>query len=144
MMLEYSEVVEWDLIGTPVSITIRSASKEDIQPLVKMAEKEHLLFANNTSYLTFTLGDQIIGFCGILIYSNRVTFKNDYVIPAYRGWGLWQLMFDTRKKIIQKMSSIKYIEASCTPASLPLYIRNGAKIVKAFKTANLTKIRIYL
>ena len=138
-------VVKHKINDSDQNLTIRSAIFTEIQPFVKWATREKLVFAKNTSYIVVVSeGGAIIAICGLLLYSNKVVFKNDYVLPEYRGQGLWGLMFNTRRAIVSKIDGLKWIEATCTPLSLPLYLQKGFDIIEKYKTDSLSKVRIQL
>jgi len=114
-------------------LIIRRSSFEEIAPLKANAEAEDLCFSDNTIYYgAYRYGEQLLGFGGIVWYRNKAKFKNVYVLPEYRGNGIFRLIFNHRFKIVA-LSGIKKIEATCTEMSLPLYLKLGAKITKEYK-----------
>jgi hypothetical protein len=142
-LLGFSQTLTHEIKQIQTSITISSSSVSELEPLMEQATREKLLFAGNTNYLV--VKDQtgaIIAFCGILLYPNKAVFKSDYVLPEYRGNRLWGLMFDARKDLVSKIAGVEYIEATCTPLSLPLYLEKGCDIIEKYKTDSLTKVRM--
>jgi hypothetical protein len=144
-LLGFNQILTHKIKQTEAIISISSGTPEEIEPLMKQATQEKLLFAGNTNYLV--IRDQtgeIMAFCGILLYPHKAVFKSDYVLPQYRGNRLWGLMFDTRLELVSGIAGVKYIEATCTPLSLPLYLEKGCDITQKYKTHSLTKVRIEL
>lgn len=113
-----------------------------IESLRAQAAKERIRFTDKTEMFTLTdEDDKILGFCGIDFQHSKAVFKNDYVLPEYRGNGLWGVMFEYRKLVAQ-LRGAKLIEANCTDMSVNLYKRAGAQVIKEY--TDLTKVRITL
>lgn len=124
-------------------LEIRPAKPLEIWPYVEQASKERIRFGGNVDMFICTdwIGN-VIGFCAIDFQGKKAVFKNDYVLPQYRRNGIWEKMFKYRKLVVSVRPGIERIEATCTDMSLPLYIAQGAKIIKEYK--DLTKVRIDL
>jgi GNAT superfamily N-acetyltransferase len=67
--------------------------------------------------------DQVAGFGAALSSKSIVRFCSDYVLPKYRGLGVYEAIFDERLKEFDST----FITATVTDASLPIYLSNGFK-----------------
>lgn len=124
------------------SVIIHRSSFDEIAPYKQDAESEHLCFSDNTIYYgAYKYDTMLLGFTGIVWYKNKAKFKNHYVLPEYRGQGIFRKMMEHHINLVA-LSGIKKIEATCTDMSLPLYLEFGANIVKQYKT--FTKVEISL
>ena len=128
--------------GEPTYLTIGPVAPDRIDDLRAQAAKERIRFTDKTEMYALTdQSDTILGFCGIDFQHSKAVFKNDYVLPEYRGNGLWGRMFSYRKLVALNHGS-KLIEANCTDMSVNLYKRAGAQVITEY--TDLTKVRIYL
>lgn len=114
---------------------IRKITHNDIKSLKKQAESDGLIFSETTQYYGY-YDDNLIAFTGIINYSNKVVFKNHWVHPEYRRKGIFRNLF----YFSVEKSNGKPIEATCTEMSLPMYLKNGFRIMKKFKNG-CTKVR---
>lgn len=138
-----SSLGETQVNGVLVDLIIAPITIGDIAPYISMARSEHIYFTDNTDLYAIKDSDgAIYGFCGIDFQRTKAVFRNDYVLPEYRGNGLWAAMFAHRTRVVLLNSRIKIIEANCTNMSLPLYLNAGGKVVKRY--TDLTKVRISL
>jgi GNAT superfamily N-acetyltransferase len=129
--------------GTSRTVTISPCTLAELAQYQDQAVKEHLGFLPETDYFIMRNEDgETLGFCGVTFYRHKVIFKSDYVLPEFRGNGLWQLMFNYRKMLAEAIPTIKYIEATCTAMSIGLYRKQGAVDVKHF--IRFTKVHIPL
>ena len=98
----------------------------------KEAEKAQLVFCTQTVYYGLFVGlknDILAGFAGIRMYGNKVVMKNDYIFPEYRKKGYNTKLLKYRLQITRGVKA----EATCTPMSLSLYLKQGFREVKKFK-----------
>ena len=102
-------------------------------PFIKDAKKSNLVFSNSTQYFACFDNNNLVGLCGIVWYKDCVKFKNDYVIPKYRGKGYFKAMMDYRINLILQ-KNIRKIKACCTDMSLKEYMKRGGIIQKQYKT----------
>jgi hypothetical protein len=108
---------------------IRPISSEVIKPYIEEAKKESLTFCQKTRYIGCFENGTLIGFAGVLIHKNSVTFKNGFILKPFRGKGYYKAMFIYRINLFRGMT----ITANCTPMSIRLYLRSKFKIIKEYK-----------
>ena len=92
--------------------------------LVHDAKKEGVLMSHVDVMFGVFDGNQIMGFGGIVLYTNNAVFKSDYVLPEYRGRGLYRKITEARMDYITQ-KGIKKVEARCTQNSLPMFVNMG-------------------
>ena len=120
---------------------IKRISFSEIQPFLKETRKIGLHFCNLTEYYGFYEKEQLLGFTGILWYSNKAVFKNHYVLPLHRKKGIFNEMFCFSLELVKK-DGIKLIEANCSESSIPQYLKFNGKITKKFVRWTKIEIRI--
>lgn len=111
---------------------IKPCSLDDFSHLKKDAERADLRFCKNTIFFGYYFNEEIIGFIGILLTANKAIIKDIYVVPEYRGHGIFKAMFKFAILFI-KSEGIKVVEATCTYMSLRWFLKNGFKITKKYK-----------
>jgi len=120
---------------------MRRINLDDFKEYIKKAKKSGLVFCKNTVYYGLFKNEEMIGFTGILPYSNKFVFKNSFVLEKHRGKGYHKKMMDYRIKLA-KLSGVKIIEATCTNMSLNNYLKYDFKIIKEYKL--YTKVRKHI
>jgi GNAT superfamily N-acetyltransferase len=135
--------VNREINGVMTSLVIRPTTELEIAPYKKQASAEKIRFTPKTEL--FVIEDDkgtVYGFSGIDFQGSRAVFKNAYVMPEYRGNGIWRELFNYRYAVASMRKGIKTVEATCTPMSINLYLRLGAQVITEYK--ELTKVRIPL
>lgn len=113
---------------------IRIINKEDIEPIKKEALLAGLIFNKSTNiYWGYFLDDKLIGFCGLMIKKNKVILKNGFVLKSYRNKGIYTKLNEQRNKYINTLN-INIIESNVTDKSINYHLKNGAIIIKEFKS----------
>jgi hypothetical protein len=113
-------------------------TQEQIEPFKKMAKAENLIFSEGTEYYGKIEDTILLGFVGLKEYPRKYMFKTDYVLKPYRGRGVYRELNDYRVKLVNDRG-FKPVELYCTASSLPLHLKNGAKVIKEYKIS--TKVR---
>jgi len=117
---------------------INEITLDDIKDYYLEAKKSGLLFCKTTKLYGLYIGNDLVGFTGIIFNKNKATFKNHYVINKHRGKGYFKQMFIFSINLC-KSKDIKVIEAVCTKMSINTYYDYGFKPVKRYK--HLVKVR---
>jgi len=86
--------------------------------------------SKHTWYLAYE-NDLLIGFCASVNKGNHFSFSHDYVLPEFRGGGVYLALFINRLNDFPKN-----IKAVATKKSINTFLRNGFLAVK--RTANYT------
>lgn len=128
--------------GANATVAMRPATFHELKPFIEAGMKEGLSFIDKTHYYALSLENDIIGFCGLVIYGKRAIFKNDYVAPDWRGNRLWDVLFTHRLNVCKALKTVAYIEADANAKSHPGYLRMGAMTVAPYKKGG--KVRMYL
>jgi len=144
IVTEYRREFPIILNGQQRMLVISSADWKEVEPFKLQAEAEQILFAKTASCLTARVESDLVGFCGLLLYSKKAVQKSLFVLPRYRRQGIAQYCYEAMFEIVANVEGIQQMEATATASSLPLYLSRGAKIVKRFKTGNLTQVVIKL
>jgi len=80
--------------------------------------------------------DVLIGICGFSFNKSCVFTKNLYVLPNHRKKGYGDRILKWMIWKIKTESYSKVIKATCTPMSLPIYLKNGFKICGEYRNGN--------
>ncbi len=128
--------------GVESTVSMRPATFGELQPLIESGMKEGLSFIDKTRYYKLSFQNDIIGFCGLVLYGKRAIFKNDYVAPDWRGNRLWDVLFTHRLNVCRALKTVAYVEADANAKSHPNYLRMGAVTVAPYKAGG--KVRMYL
>lgn len=111
-----------------VKLTILPGTYEDVRPYVPGARGEGLLFKpEGTDYYIARLDGVVCGFCGVRWHGRSCTFKNDYVLPEYRGRGVHDEMMRYRMRLAYERG-VSVVRATCTQDSIRTYVRLGGTI----------------
>jgi hypothetical protein len=118
------------------ALVFKKIDELSINKFKAQAEKEGLLFSKGVTYYgLFQKRNEcriLVGFCGIK-FSKVPVFKNDYVLPDYRGNGYLKEMNKNRLRILNEMNFSK-ATANCTPMALSSHLHfKSCKIEKEFK-----------
>ncbi len=118
---------------------VKQVRYSEIQCFEEIAKKEDLTFCNKTIYFAAFHKCEIVGFTGIIVYSNKVVFKNHFVLPQFRHNGFFNAMFNF--SVAYALSLDRHlVEATCTSQTIDYYLSKGAKVIKKFKT--FTKVHL--
>ena len=112
-----------------------------IAHLLPEAKKTGLTFCNSTEYYAFYHDANIVAITGLVWYKNKAVFKNSFVLPKHRGYGIYRTMFDFRLQLA-KSRNIRTIEATCTKMSLKLWLDKGAVLIKQYKLYSKVQLPI--
>lgn len=118
---------------------IKQININDVLLWKKDAEKCGLTFCPKTLLFGAFENEKIVGFTGILFYSNKAVFKNHYVPVENRGNGIFRVMFDFSLSYVLN-KNIKVVEANCTKMSVKQYLKRGFKIIKEY-SSGFVKVR---
>jgi N-acetylglutamate synthase-like GNAT family acetyltransferase len=113
----------------------------EIEHLVLQAKKERIGITPNTKFYCAKDNEKVIGFCGIVFKRGYAVVKNIYVIPEYRKQGLGEQIIKYQFKVV-KQAGYPYAVAYCTPMSINIFLKLGAKVIKEYKKS--TFVHIYL
>ena len=143
-MLVPEEVNSYEvrLNGWDETVTAKPATFDELTPLIEKGMREGLSFINKTRYYGISHKDDILGFCGLVLYGKRAIFKNDYVLEEWRGNRLWDILFTHRLNVCRALKTVQYIEADANAKSHPNYLRMGCHTVAPYKAGG--KVRMYL
>lgn len=122
-----------------VQAKIAPCSYSDIQHLVGQAKKERIGITPNTKFYCAKDNEIVIGFCGIVFKRGYAVVKNIYVIPQYRKQGLGEELIKYQFKVV-KQAGYPYALAYCTPMSINIFIKLGAKIIREYKKSTVVRI----
>lgn len=106
--------------------------KDDVKQFKLEAEKSGLVFCDSAKLYGYYIDDQLVAFCGIIIYNNKAIFKNFFVSSEYRGNGYFKILF-SHLMHLTKTFGLKKVEATCTDMSITHFLKNDFKIVKEYK-----------
>ena len=107
------------------SLHIRKGSINEISHLKPLAKKERVPLTETKADVNYILAEcdgVVIGFVGYTIEKGKARLKSDFVHPDYRGNGIYSMLFAER---LNRLDGIKFMDAFCTPLSLPQYLKNG-------------------
>lgn len=96
------------------------------------AKKNLITFYKNGIYFGYCISDKIVGCVGFIESKNYIKFGGSFVLPEYRNIGIYKALCEKRMGFVRSIG--KPIYANCTKYSINLHIKNGAKIIKEFKT----------
>lgn len=115
-------------------LSIEVIKYEDIKKHIDEIKKYQLCFCSSTIYYGLFEEDVLVGFAGIIIQSEKIIFKNDYILESERGKGLYKYLMNYRMFIAKNSGNkIKKIEANCTNYSIKTYLKYGFKVVKEYR-----------
>ena len=114
---------------------------EQISPFIKLAKESGLIFCDSTEYYAFYHNGNIVAITGLIWYKNKTVFKNSFVLPNYRGYGIYRNLFEFRLNLT-KTRNIRKIEATCTKMSLKLWLDKGAVLIKQYKLYSKVQLLI--
>ena len=103
----------------------------DIMRYFEAAKQEHISFIKDTDFYCARIDTQIVGFCGV-VWKSTPIFKNDYVLPAYRGRGVATEMLSYRLALA-KERGYKRVRANTNPKSTAYYLKQGFTILVQYK-----------
>ena len=112
----------------------------DVEALVKLGKRERVTFANPPGALWWGvfLQEKIVACAALVVKQGKRglvgRFKSDYVLPEYRGKGVYRAMFQAR---LEDAVSYGLVEgtAFCTPMSVHQYNKSG------FETISMTGVK---
>jgi hypothetical protein len=116
-------------------MTIRAITPEHISHWKKSAQEADLTFCKQTHLYGVWDEENLVGFFGILGYSNKNIVKNIYIPPGERGKGYFKAMMDW----CMVYEPHKRKEASCTPMSIREFIARGFVVGRKYKNG-ITKV----
>ena len=120
---------------------IRAVTKEEVEHLLVAGKKSGLCFCSSTEYFGYFHNDELVAMTGLIVYANKLVFKNSFVLEAHRRTGIYRKLFNYRVEVARS-KGIGKIEATCTRMSLPMWISEQAEIIAEYKY--YTKVRITL
>jgi hypothetical protein len=92
--------------------------------------KERVAVKNlpGTVYIGVRVNNMLVGVAAYHINGNSIRYKTDFMLPNYRGLGLYKKLFQHRERLVidhahNSMQSV-IVTAFCTPMSLPVYLKN--------------------
>lgn len=109
--------------------------------LVTQGAREHLSFPSRAEYHLIHVDGDLAGVTGIWWRSGYAIFKSHLVMPRFRRRGVFAHVLDWSIARARERN-MRYVEATCTPASLPAYLRAGARVTHQYRL--FTKVRIDL
>lgn len=115
-----------------VRTRLKNISQDEIQEYLQDAKDSMLMFCESTEYygvFDFFSGN-LMGFFGVIVYENKIIYKNDYVLQKYRRKGIHSKMMKYR---LMMFRAKKTHEATCTEMSYNSYIKQGFRPIKKFK-----------
>jgi GNAT superfamily N-acetyltransferase len=117
-------------------MTIRPCTYEDAQHLAKAAAREGSSIkpkACECRYWAVWEGGQVVA-CAFaaLISKTKVRLSGAYVVPAFRGRGLWRQLYDVRMDFARSLPEVTLVESFLRPTTLPMYIRRGWLLRKSY------------
>ena len=118
---------------------IAPCAYSEIEHLVLQAKKERIGITPNTKFYCAKDNEIVIAFCGIVFKRGYAVLKNLYVIPKYRKQGIGKELVKYRFKVI-KQAGYPYAIAYCTPMSVNIWLKLGAKIIKEYKKSTVVRI----
>ena len=107
------------------SLHIRKGNIKEISHLKSLAKKERVPLTETKADVNYILAEQdglVIGFVGYTIDRGKARLKSDFVHPDYRGQSIYSLLFAER---LNRLANVKFMDAFCTPLSLPKYLKSG-------------------
>lgn len=107
---------------------IRPIPFSDIKQYQKLAERSGLCFSERTKYFANFHDDNLVGFFGILFYTNKLVIKNIFIFEKHRKKGYFKEMLDFILASYQE----KKIEATCTDMSLQEFLKKGFLPIKKY------------
>ena len=122
-----------------VQTKIAPCSYLEIEHLVAQAKKERIGITPNTKFYCAKDNGTVIGFCGIVFKQGYAVVKNIYVMPKYRKHGIGEELIKYQFKVV-KQAGYPYALAYCTPMSINIFTKLGAKIIKEYKKSTVVRI----
>jgi N-acetylglutamate synthase-like GNAT family acetyltransferase len=118
---------------------IAPCSYLEIEHLVAQAKKERIGITPNTKFYCAKDNEKVMGFCGIVFKRGYAVVKNIYVMPEYRKQGLGEKIIKYQFRVV-KQAGYPYALAYCTPMSINIFIKLGAKVIKEYKKSTVVRI----
>lgn len=115
-------------------IEIRPCSTKEIGGVIinhREVRANKITFKPNANYIGAFHGQKCVGCVAYIEYANTVKLCSAFVLPEYRGRGIYKDLFDARLNQVSTLK--KTIVSFLTKNSLPLHLKYGAKIVKVYK-----------
>ncbi|MFZ4705589.1 MAG: GNAT family N-acetyltransferase [Bacteroidales bacterium] len=112
---------------------IKQINFSEIAGYQKEAEKSGLCFSGSTIYFALIEAEQMRGFIGVVLYSNKAVVKNIFVPKEFRGHGYFKIMLTYILEFI-KLKNISRVEATCTEMSLREFLTRGFNVIRKYKT----------
>lgn len=114
-------------------LIIKQTTHSEIQHLIPLASKEKILFPPSVTLYAAELDGKIVGCCGVTWFRHKAEFKSSFVLPEFRGQGIFKAMCDYRLGLV-KEKNVRLVVATCTGDSISEWLRRGAKITKTYKS----------
>lgn len=109
-------------------ITVLEINHAAIKPWMGHMKREHIdpKYYPGLRLIGAKTDGRIVGVVGWQPMKNQIRFKVDYVLPGYRGKGIYSKLFYERLQWIREENSGRVkITAFCTELSLPKYLKEG-------------------
>lgn len=110
-------------------VDIRRICEADIALHLPAAKRAGLSFVKSTSLYGLYENGKILGFTGIIWLGSKVILKNHYVLPEYRGRGLFWIMLRFSLRLAVQ-AGYRHAEVYASPMVLPAYLKIGVTITK--------------
>lgn len=99
----------------------------------EVGKKDGLMFKENTNYWGLYINRKLVGIVGYdLLKNGSAVLRSDYVVPEYRGRGIYRMLHEHRMQILMD-KGIKHMVITCTENSYPMHKKLGAIPIKEYK-----------
>ena len=122
-------------------LELTPCTEHDITPFKRDMIRSGLVFGSSTELFKATDNGIMVGACGIAWYKTHAKFKDDYVLPEFRGMGYFKDMMSLRIQMV-KNHGLRTVKATCTAPALPYWLRLGAVVTKEY--SKYTSVRLEL
>jgi len=106
-------------------VRLLATTPDNLRPLILAGRQEGLVFRPGTYLYRIAVDGETVGMAGWKLKgSRRIELRNSYILPEYRGRGYYHEALDLRLEMARERGHWQ-VEANCTPASLPTFLKRG-------------------
>jgi GNAT superfamily N-acetyltransferase len=117
-------------------MNLRPCTYEEIQHFAKAAAKEGSAIKPKSCECRYwgvwADGKPVACAFAALVSKTKVRLSGAYVLPAYRGKGLWRQLYDVRMAYARSQPGVVIVESFLRPSTLPMYMRRGWTLRKSY------------
>lgn len=110
-------------------VEVKDVSVGEVLALKSEADKDGITISSEYLYLGAFVEGRLVGFCGYTIAKSSAKLHGAFVLMSHRRKGIYRKMDAVRMARLRSLGLTR-VSVTCTRASAPLHLHNGAKIVR--------------